>query len=235
MSPPASVSDDRSLVHSGLRWTPSSTQGFERVIKPMKYQITNVSNKWDNSNMIKQKYWLLLKFHVSENYFQLLQCAKVDGCSITLLVHLMCFLWKPQKFRVLLKALPALYGCCRCQAGEVPREWGMTVPQHQGTASCRDLLLEKETEWSHRLQGCAARPASCAGHKALFQTLQFIKCEKSPRLNQSTELPVQAAGLMEKEQESSASSSSGENEFGFMGLHLIWQSKIATRCDLALV
>lgn len=40
---------------------------------------------------------------------------------------------------------------------------------------------------------------------------------------------------MEKEQESSASSGTGENEFGFMGLRLIWQSKIATRCDLALV
>lgn len=82
---------------------------------------------------------------------------------------------------------------------------------------------------------CPACPASCAGHRAVFQPLQFIKCEKSPSLNHYTELPVQAAGLMEKEQESSASSSTGENEFGFMGLRLIWQSKIATRCDLALL
>jgi len=40
---------------------------------------------------------------------------------------------------------------------------------------------------------------------------------------------------MGKEEESSALKSTGENEVGFIGLRLIWQTGIATRCDLALV
>ena len=75
----------------------------------------------------------------------------------------------------------------------------------------------------------------CTGYKAVFQKLQFIKCEKSVSLNHSTALTGQVVCLTEKEQESSSLKSTGENELGFIGLRLIWQTEIATRCDLALV
>lgn len=73
------------------------------------------------------------------------------------------------------------------------------------------------------------------GYKAVFQKLQFIKRKKTVSLNHSTELTGQVVRLTEKEQESSSLKSTGENELGFTGLCLIWQTEIATRCDLALV
>lgn len=53
-------------------------------------------------------------------------------------------------------------------------------------------------------------------------------------LNRSAALTGQAVSLTEKEQESSSPKSTGENVLGFTGLRLIWQTEIATRCDLAL-
>lgn len=106
-----------------------------------------------------------------------------------------------------MKELLALGGSCRCQVTH-PENEGMhrhPAPRNgilQGCAAGKENRREPQTPGL-----CPACPASYAGHKAVFQTLQFIKCEKSPSLNHSTELPVQAAGFMEKEQESSASSS----------------------------
>lgn len=105
----------------------------------------------------------------------------------------------------------------------------------QGRAIARQSRIQAQpvtVKTSTLLLACTV---SCTGHRAVFQKLQFIKCEKSVSLNHCTALAGQTVCLTEKGQESSSLKSTGENELGFIGLRLIWQTEIATRCDLALV
>lgn len=67
------------------------------------------------------------------------------------------------------------------------------------------------------------------------KTALYMKREKTVSLSHSAELRGQVVSLMEKEQESSSLKGAGENELGFIGLHLIWHTEIATRCELALL
>lgn len=87
------------------------------------------------------KYWLLLKFHVSGNHFQLLHCAKVDGCSVTLFVHLLCSTClvkasELQSYFIRMQKNSALYGSCRCQVTQRMRGCTPSTKEQHPAGMC---------------------------------------------------------------------------------------------------